>query len=118
MDRLNGGSDDFYAFTHAMIFVSDFNMRPWRLDGDGKSAHWRTEMESVTDRERDSLAGLLFAMGLRRHAAARNFAGLRELLEFGSTEGLVDTPVASQAAELLARVAHLGIVSPGLPVYP
>lgn len=31
MDLLNGSRDDMYAFTHALMYVSDFNIRPSRL---------------------------------------------------------------------------------------
>jgi hypothetical protein len=31
MDLLSGTRDDIYAFTHALMYVTDFNLRPWRL---------------------------------------------------------------------------------------
>ena len=31
MDLLGGSRQDVYAFTHSLIFVTDFNIRPWRL---------------------------------------------------------------------------------------
>jgi len=31
MDLLNGSRDDVYAFTHALMYVTDFNIRPRRL---------------------------------------------------------------------------------------
>jgi|HubBroStandDraft_1064217.scaffolds.fasta_scaffold02706_10 hypothetical protein len=31
MDLINGARDDIYAFTHALIYVSDFNVQPARL---------------------------------------------------------------------------------------
>jgi len=56
--------------------------------------------------ERDAIAGLLFAMALRRKVAERNFSGLSELLEMGHQLGLANSPIASQAAELLERVTE------------
>jgi uncharacterized protein DUF6895 len=34
MDLLSGSRDDVYAFTHALMYVTDFNIRPWRLPRD------------------------------------------------------------------------------------
>jgi Domain of unknown function (DUF6895) len=75
------------------------------IDADGKSPHWRQEFEQLASPERDALAGLLLAIALRRQVSRRDFAGLRELLAVGSRLDLVDCPAASQAAQLLERVA-------------
>jgi hypothetical protein len=75
------------------------------LDADPRRAHWREEFEQLAAPERDAIAGLLFAVALRRRARQHDFAGLRELLAAGYQLGLADCPAASQAAELLERVA-------------
>jgi len=75
------------------------------LESDGETAHWREELEELAVPERDAIAGLLFAIALRRKATQRDFAGIRELLATGCQLGLAHCPAASQAAELLQRVA-------------
>jgi len=72
---------------------------------DGRRVHWRDEFESLSDRERDAIAGLLFNVALRRTIRDRQFEAVRELLEIGSALGLTDTPASSQAAEMLSRLA-------------
>lgn len=82
------------------------------LDGDGPTPHWRGELDRLSARERDAIAEFLFAIALRRTAARRDFGALRKVLATGLALGLADSPVASQAAELLERLA---IVAPLLP---
>jgi hypothetical protein len=31
MDLLSGSREDIYAFTHALMYVTGFNISPWRL---------------------------------------------------------------------------------------
>ena len=68
--------------------------------------HWRNEFDRLAVPERDAIAGLLFAMALRRKVSERNFSGLAELLETGHQLGLANCPIASQAADLLERVTE------------
>jgi Domain of unknown function (DUF6895) len=75
------------------------------LDADPRRRHWRDEFDRLAAPERDAVAGILFAMALRRTAIQRNFADLHELLTSGYRLGLTDCPIASQAAELLERVS-------------
>lgn len=75
------------------------------IDANAAQTHWRVELEQLSVSERDSLAGLLFTIALRRRAKARDFAGLRELLILGTRLSLVNCPAASQTAELLERFA-------------
>jgi hypothetical protein len=77
------------------------------LDGDGHSAHWREEFDRLAATERDALAGFLFAVALHRRTKQRDFAAVARLLQQGRALGLTDTPIASQAAEMLERVALL-----------
>jgi hypothetical protein len=74
------------------------------LDADGRSVHWRAEFDRLEAPQRNSIAGLLLAIALRRKASQRDFAGLREVLAMGYKLGLADSPAASQAAELLERL--------------
>ena len=76
------------------------------LDADSRRRRWRNEFDRLAMPERDAIAGLLFAMALRRKVVKRNFTGLSELLETGHRLGLANSPVASQAAELLERVTE------------
>lgn len=81
------------------------------LQSDGDPAHWRDQLSRLTELERDSIAGFLLAMALRRKARDRDFAALRELLAVGYGLGLADTPASSQAAELLQRLATFAEVT-------
>lgn len=75
------------------------------LDADPRRRHWRQEFDRLAAPERNALARLLFAIALRRTAIQRNCAGLHELLATGYRLGLANSPIASQAAELLERVS-------------
>lgn len=75
------------------------------LEGDHKSTHWRDEFDQLDDPERDAIAGLLLNIALRRKTVQREFGRVHELLLLGYRMGLADTPIASQAAEMLERLA-------------
>ncbi len=75
------------------------------LDADGDCPHWRDEFRRLNEPERDALAGFLLSVALRRRARKRDFGGLRDYLQLADELDLADTPVASQAAELLKRLA-------------
>lgn len=75
------------------------------IDADRRSVHWREEFDRLSICERNGIAGLLLAIALRRKASLRDFAGLREVLAIGDKLGIADSPAASQAAELLERLA-------------
>jgi len=75
------------------------------LDTDGQSPHWRDEFQQLTGPETGALAGFLINVALRRRAARRDFGGLRELLKLAYDLNLANIPLASQAAEMLARLA-------------
>src|SRR5262249_15632631 len=46
------------------------------LDADGRSVHWRDQLEQLTDPERDAIAGLLFAIVLHRRISQREFGAV------------------------------------------
>jgi len=75
------------------------------LDGDGKRTHWRDEFSQLSGPEADALAGFLINVALRRRVKDRDFGGLRDLLKLAYDLDLAGTPAASQAAELLERLA-------------
>ncbi|HXJ95186.1 MAG TPA: hypothetical protein VMT20_20280 [Terriglobia bacterium] len=77
------------------------------LELDDRKAHWRVDFDRLKDRERDAIAGLLLNIALRRKAVQRDFGALHKLLEIAYVLGLAGTPAASQAAELLERVASV-----------
>ncbi len=82
------------------------------LVADGRRAHWHDELDRLSTPERDAIAEFLLAIALRRNASARDFGALHEVLATGLSLGLADSPVASQAAELLERLA---VAAPMLP---
>ena len=75
------------------------------LDADGPGPHWREEFGNLTDSEQNALAGFVFHISLRRKTRQRDFDGLAKLLREGDAMGLTATPAASQAAEMLERLA-------------
>jgi len=72
-----------------------------------EGSHWWGEFQRLNAVERDALAVLLLNIALRRKVVQRDFGGLRDLLKAAYAAGLADSPAASQAAELLERVALL-----------
>ncbi|MFL6932254.1 MAG: DUF6895 family protein, partial [Xanthobacteraceae bacterium] len=78
-----------------------------KLDEDRQRPHWREEFDQLSQPERDSLASMLVTIGLRRSVVQRDFGRLHEFLQIGETANLTNTPAAIQAAELLARLAHI-----------
>lgn len=75
------------------------------IDPGEKIKRWRIEFDGLAAPERDVLAGLVFNIALCRSVARNKFDALHELLEIGHVAGLTDSPTASQAAELLERLA-------------
>jgi hypothetical protein len=85
------------------------------LDGDGRRPHWRQELEDVSPPEREALAGFLFDIALCRKIRSRAFADAHEMLRMGYALGLANGPAASQAAEMLERLATFDRISGQLP---
>ncbi len=77
------------------------------LDIGEREPHWRAEFRRLDAVERDALAGLVFAVAVRRHIGRRDFGAVRRVLEICHRRGLSDSPAASQTAELLERLALL-----------
>jgi hypothetical protein len=75
------------------------------LDADGRAPHWREEFRQLTEQEADALAEFLIDIALRRKFAARDFEGIRSVLELAYDLNLTDRPGVSQAAEMLHRLA-------------
>ncbi len=75
------------------------------LGGGNETAHWRAELDRLTERERDALAGFVLAAALRRKIHDRDFEAVRELLGVAYLVGLANSPISSQAAEMLERLA-------------
>jgi hypothetical protein len=74
---------------------------------DQRGAHWREEFERLSPSDQDSLSGFVLAVALRQQARRHEFGAIRDLLEIGYEAGLADCPIASQAAELLGRIAAM-----------
>jgi uncharacterized protein DUF6895 len=90
-----------------------------RLDADPQRPHWREEINQLSESERNGLVSMLLMIALRRSVVQKEFDRLPGLLEMGRAAGLTDMPAASQAAELLARLAHIAQSHPstvGQPV--
>jgi len=85
------------------------------LEDNGKVPHWRDTFDKLNSPQADALACMLFNIALQRSAACRDFGALDKILRFGHTLGLADAPAASQAAELLERVAHCASTWPATP---
>ena len=77
------------------------------LDTDEPIKHWRETFNQLNSWEQDAIAGLILTIGLRQKIKSRDFNGLHKLLATGYQCGLADNPAASQAAELLERLATL-----------
>ncbi|HEY2094025.1 MAG TPA: hypothetical protein VGJ81_19300 [Thermoanaerobaculia bacterium] len=75
------------------------------LDADGRETHWCNELARLTPVEQDTIAGWLLSIALRRKTRQRDFHGVATLLREGTLLGLTDTPIASQSAEMLDRLA-------------
>jgi hypothetical protein len=77
------------------------------LDDGSRRRHWQDALDRLTFADRDAVSGLLLAIALHRRIAAHDFAVVAKLLEVAMSLELADTPSASQAAELLDRLALL-----------
>lgn len=75
------------------------------LHSSDQAAHWTEEFKKLTSLERDALAPMLLDIGLRRSVERRDFAAVATLLSVADGLGLTNRPQASQAAELLYRLA-------------
>lgn len=70
-----------------------------------KTPHWRDAFARLSTAQQGELSSLLLAMALRRTTRKHNFDGVLALLKHASRFELDNTPIASQAAELLERLA-------------
>ena len=77
------------------------------FDADSSHRHWKEVLKTATDIEQDALSGFLLHVAIHRAYAKRNFTAMHNLLSQGSRLGLIDTPIASQTAEMMERVAAL-----------
>ena len=75
------------------------------LQGGERARHWQQEFDELAPGERDAVSGLLLSIALRRFVRRREFGRVRDLLALGSRLGLTNRPAASQAAEMLGRLA-------------
>ena len=85
-----------------LAVVGLFNMTNKLADG------YRVEPDAL-----DSLSRLLLSIALQRKVRCRDFNGIRELLILGHDAGLTNTPVCSQAAELLKRLTTFASITRG-----
>ncbi|MGI8991548.1 MAG: DUF6895 family protein [Bryobacteraceae bacterium] len=76
------------------------------LDAAEPVPRWRDEFDCLQDSERDALAGFLFHAALRRKIHECRYGEANQLLRVAHELGLANTPAASQAAELLQRLAE------------
>jgi hypothetical protein len=76
-----------------------------QLHAHGRHTRWSRDFDALSGPRRDTLAGFLLNVALSRSVKARDFASLHALLAKAHELGLADSPSASQAAELLDRMA-------------
>lgn len=69
--------------------------------------HWAEVYRQLTSMQRDTLAPLILGIAVRRCVDARQFSSVRQLLVVAQRTGLSDSPLPSQAAELLHRLETL-----------
>jgi len=77
------------------------------VDATDQHTHWRQELNKLSECERDTLAAFLFNIAINRAVKRRDFNAVASLLNLGYGLGVAGTPVASQAAEMLERLAAL-----------
>ena len=70
-----------------------------------KDVPWRRTLDGLRPAQRGSLRSLLLDVALLDSARGNDFGGVATLLELAVRHSLAATPVCSQAAELLQRVA-------------
>jgi len=75
------------------------------FDSDRHRPHWQAEFERLSTAEQDALSGFLMNIALLRSTRKRDFSRVERILSAGHAMGLTDTPCASQAAEMLQRLA-------------
>ena len=75
------------------------------IGDDDRAVGWREKLLRLDGRQCDTLSELLLTIALCRRVKQRDFGGVAEVLRAGDALGLIDTPAASQSAELLERVA-------------
>lgn len=85
-----------------------------RLDASCSDVHWRNELDKMDHLQQDAIAGLLLDIAMHRAVRQRDFADLHTLLQVGCASDLADSPVASQVAEMLGRVATCHRARPAL----
>ncbi len=88
------------------------------IDADGKPAHWRDEFDRLTVPQADALSAFLLHIALRRKTASRDFGKLYDLLKVAHDLERADSPAASQAAELLERLAAYSRISANTQCLP
>jgi len=86
------------------------------VDSETRRAHWQEEFDELEPMERESLADFVLGIGLHRAFGRRDFEAMQQLLAAGAALGITNTPIASQAAEIMSRVAqfanHLALDGP------
>jgi Domain of unknown function (DUF6895) len=66
---------------------------------------WRRTFERLTPSERGSLSSFLLDVALLDSARRNDFGSVARLLELAVRDSIADTPLCSQSAELLQRIA-------------
>jgi hypothetical protein len=75
------------------------------LDPEGQNTHWYQYLEQLNDKQRDGIADFLFAIILRRKIRRREFDAAYGLLKMAGDLGVANTPMSSQAVEMLERLS-------------
>lgn len=76
-------------------------------DPDERPRHWQEAFDELAAGQQEALAPLLLTVRLRRAAARRDLAAVRDLLAVAARYDLLAEPAPQQAIELLRRAALL-----------
>jgi hypothetical protein len=68
-------------------------------------AYWEVVFQSLSSNEKASLGPFLLDVAIVRSSQKRDFAQMARLLEMAVQNGLADTSLCAQSAELLSRIA-------------
>lgn len=88
-------------------FPSDalHQIRPYLETSSDK--HWQDDFSRLTEAEQNALSGFLLNVALFRHVQQKEYAKVYELLNIAYENGLAETSLAIQCAELLDRLSLL-----------
>jgi len=73
---------------------------------DDDQGHWQSEFSRLAGIEQRALTPFILDIAIVQRHRNRDYEAVKELLAIASEYGIADSPLCSQAAELLERIAH------------